>query len=199
VILDPFGGSGTVGLVCRQYDRRFILCDISRENVKLAKKRISEGITTNDKKRLYGKGEIASRKIILTEAAQKHGNLNLTSCGEEFFPVDAIGGTTRKKGLGIPIIINAQGIEQPIQTDIPTDSKTGKPRWIFRERSWVKKFVKVNNLNIGDMVVVDRIAPREYSIAPLDHEYHNKRISVNILTKKVSNSDKTVVSKSLFI
>ena len=51
-ILDPFGGSGTVGLVCRQHNRHFVLSDISPDNVKLAKKRISKGITSDDKRRL---------------------------------------------------------------------------------------------------------------------------------------------------
>ena len=41
VVLDPFGGSGTVGLVCRQHERHFLLCDVSEENVELACKRIS--------------------------------------------------------------------------------------------------------------------------------------------------------------
>lgn len=52
IICDPFGGSGTVGLVCRQHERHFLLCDISKENVQLAKKRVSQGITKKDKKRL---------------------------------------------------------------------------------------------------------------------------------------------------
>ncbi len=52
VVFDPFGGSGTVGLVCRQHGRHFLLCDVSRENIELARKRITEGITKNDKKRL---------------------------------------------------------------------------------------------------------------------------------------------------
>ena len=52
IVLDPFGGSGTVGVVCRQYGRHFVLCDISEQNVELARKRVSEGITENDKKRL---------------------------------------------------------------------------------------------------------------------------------------------------
>lgn len=52
VIFDPFGGSGTVGLVCRQYKRHFLLCEINEENVELARKRISEGITSSDKQRL---------------------------------------------------------------------------------------------------------------------------------------------------
>lgn len=52
IVVDPFAGSGTVGLVSRQHKRHFILCDINQDNVDLAKKRIAEGITKNDKKRL---------------------------------------------------------------------------------------------------------------------------------------------------
>jgi len=52
VIFDPFSGSGTVGVVCREHGRDFLLCDISQENVELARKRVTEGITKNDKKRL---------------------------------------------------------------------------------------------------------------------------------------------------
>lgn len=61
VVLDPFGGSGTVGVVCRQHNRRFLMCDISEENVELARKRVLEGITTNDKKRLRLRGEHATK------------------------------------------------------------------------------------------------------------------------------------------
>jgi DNA modification methylase len=52
VIFDPFSGSGTVGLVCREHGRDFLLCDINQQNVELARKRVAEGITKNDKKRL---------------------------------------------------------------------------------------------------------------------------------------------------
>lgn len=52
IVLDPFGGSGTIGLLCRQHKRHFILCDISKENVNLATKRICVGITADDKQRL---------------------------------------------------------------------------------------------------------------------------------------------------
>jgi len=52
IVFDPFAGSGTVGVVCRQHQRRYLLCDISPENVKLARRRISEGITADDKQRL---------------------------------------------------------------------------------------------------------------------------------------------------
>jgi hypothetical protein len=88
-----------------------------------------------------------SHIIHLTPAALKHGNLNLSRCGRDFFPKDTIGNSSRKKGVGIPIIIKAEGLLQPIKTDIPTDNKTGKPRGLFRDRAWVKKFIKINNLN----------------------------------------------------
>lgn len=51
-ILDPFGGSGTVGLVSRQHRRHFILCEINPDTATMARKRIQEGITKDDKKRL---------------------------------------------------------------------------------------------------------------------------------------------------
>ncbi len=52
IILDPFGGAGTVGLVSRQYNRQFILCEINPEIAELARKRINVGITKADKSRL---------------------------------------------------------------------------------------------------------------------------------------------------
>lgn len=52
IILDPFGGSGTVGMVCRQHKRNYVLCDVNPTIAEMARKRILEGITTDDKKRL---------------------------------------------------------------------------------------------------------------------------------------------------
>jgi site-specific DNA-methyltransferase (adenine-specific) len=52
VILDPFARSGTVGLVAKQHKRHFILCDLSPENVELACKRVTVGVTPDDRKRL---------------------------------------------------------------------------------------------------------------------------------------------------
>ena len=74
-----------------------------------------------------------SYTIELTPAAEKYGNLNIKPCGRDFFPSDAFGGSSQKTGIGIPITIHADGLSNPIETDIPKD-KTGKPRWIFRKR-----------------------------------------------------------------
>ena len=74
VVFDPFGGSGTVGLVCKQYHRHFILCEINPENAELARKRVENGITTNDKKRLLnGNGSAKQEKLPLpsTEIAEE--------------------------------------------------------------------------------------------------------------------------------
>ena len=40
VVLDPFGGSGTVGRVARRLGRRFILIDIKPEYCEMARRRI---------------------------------------------------------------------------------------------------------------------------------------------------------------
>ena len=104
--------------------------------------------------------------IKLTEATHKYGNLNIRPCGKGFFPSDVFGSSSKKAGLGTPITLRVEGLSEPIKTDIPTDKNTKRPRWIFRERAWAKKFVKVNNLNVGDTIVVTRIASRKYLIIP---------------------------------
>ena len=73
-----------------------------------------------------------SRTIQLTPAAHKHGNLNIRSCGKDFFPSDVFGNSSRSKGIGTPITLKIEGLGKPIETDIPTDKSTGRPRWIFR-------------------------------------------------------------------
>ena len=70
--------------------------------------------------------------IEITDAARKHGNLNLAGCRKGFFPEDAIGGATKAE-LGKPISIVAAGLSAPVETDIPAHGKSGKPRWIFKD------------------------------------------------------------------
>ncbi|MBN2272036.1 MAG: site-specific DNA-methyltransferase [Sedimentisphaerales bacterium] len=105
--------------------------------------------------------------IEITEAAKKHGNLNVACCGKSFFPEDAIGGATKAESAN-PITIVASGLVEPVKTDIPSDGKTGRPRWIFRDRKWVREFVASNNLNPGDNVTIARLGGRSYSVQPTD-------------------------------
>jgi len=104
--------------------------------------------------------------IKLTEATLKYGNLNIRPCGKEFFPTDIFGNSSEKTGLGSQITIKADGLSYLIKTDIPTDKNTGCPRWMFRKRKWVKDFVQVNNLVIGDEVTIVRKGKRTYFIFP---------------------------------
>jgi DNA modification methylase len=107
-----------------------------------------------------------SRTIQLTSGACKNGYLSICSCGKSFFPPDVFGGPSRKTGLGVPIVLQVDGVSSIIETDIPRDSKTGKPRWLFRERNWVKKFVNINKLKPGDAITISRIDNRTYKVIP---------------------------------
>jgi len=102
--------------------------------------------------------------IELTEAARKHGNLNIRVCGKDFFPADIFGGSSRKAGTGVPIVLEGEGLADPVRTDIPTDNKTGRPRWIYRERKWVREFLNCHELRTGDKLIIERVGEREYKI-----------------------------------
>lgn len=64
IVLDPFGGSGTVGLVCRQHKRHFVLCDVSPEIAEMARRRVTEGITSDDKRRLAAVKEFEQLQLL---------------------------------------------------------------------------------------------------------------------------------------
>jgi len=101
-----------------------------------------------------------SRIIQLTPSAHKYGNLYISRCGNDFFPEDSFGETSAKKGIGKPVTLKVYGLESTINTDIPKDKK------IFRQRAWVKKFVRINKLKPGDFVTISRIDNRTYKIIP---------------------------------
>jgi len=103
--------------------------------------------------------------IKITESAIKNRRFDVRRCGLEFFPTGILGGST-KAHLGKEILLRAQGLSYLVKTDIPTDAKTGKPRWFFRERSWFKEFIRQNNLMPGDSVVIRRLRNRNYEIVP---------------------------------
>jgi len=103
--------------------------------------------------------------ITLTKASEKYGNLNIRPCGKDFFPEDAFGSHSKKAGLGVPITLKVEGLPEPIKTDIRTD-KTGRPRWLLRERRWLREFLKSHNLARGDEVVIRRTAQRAYNLSP---------------------------------
>ena len=50
LVLDPFMGSGTTGVVCAELGRKFIGIEIDKEYFELAKERITEAHKTQNKK-----------------------------------------------------------------------------------------------------------------------------------------------------
>ncbi len=104
--------------------------------------------------------------VKLTKASKKYGNLNVRACGKDFFPDNVFGSHSRKTGIGAQIVLKAEGLTEPIKTDIPTDKATGRPRWFFRERKWLKEFLTSHSLVPGDEVVIHRLDARTYDISP---------------------------------
>ena len=104
------------------------------------------------------------RVVELTPAAHKHGNLNIRPCGLEFFPQGILGGPTKRE-LGTRITLRVKGLSGSVRTDIPTE-RSGRIRWIFRERSWVKEFVRRNGLVPGDKVEIRQCSNRTYELIP---------------------------------
>lgn len=126
-------------------------------------------------------------KIIeLTSAAHKHGNLNIRACGTDFFPETIFGGSSKSKGLGQQIFLKVDGFDETIKTDIPTDKISGRPRWIFRERAWVKRFVQLHKLKPGDHVRIRRIGSLEFRVSPLTDGVQSKVQITTPLSKRLN-------------
>lgn len=105
------------------------------------------------------------RLIPITSSALAHGRLNIKCCGRSFFPDDCFGKSSKKGGHGRLLRLDVRGRSEPILTDIPTDL-AGRPRWFFRDRAWVRDFVKKHQLLAGDKVVITRISQDRYRIDP---------------------------------
>jgi len=138
------------------------------------------------------------REIEITEAAKKHGNLSLSICGKNFFPDDIFGASSKKLGQGKPVYLKIEGIPEVIETDIPTAKDTNKPRWIFRERSWVKKFIAINDLMPGNIVIIKRIDERKYELVA-NKNHQNKRKTVNRNPEKRNKTSKAKKRKIIDI
>lgn len=105
--------------------------------------------------------------IELTPAAKKHGNIYLTKCPKDFFPKDIYGASSSKKGKkGNPISLQVAGRDEPVETDIPLDAQTGKPRRFFRDKKWVKEFLSCHKLKPKDKVIIERVSKRTYRLKP---------------------------------
>lgn len=83
----------------------------------------------------------------------------------DFFPEDCFGSPRKSgTGLGKPIQIELAGLDEVVETDIPTDARTGKPRGFFRDRAWVKRFFTHHHIEAGDEVALERLNKRHYRL-----------------------------------
>jgi hypothetical protein len=105
-----------------------------------------------------------SAVIELTKSAIREHRLDIRACGGRFFPSDAFGSSSKKGSQGNPIVLLAEGLSEPIKTDIPSDNRSGRRRWFFRERGHIGEFMNANGLVHGDRVVIRRVRNRTYEL-----------------------------------
>lgn len=128
----------------------------------------------------------SKRLVRVTGANLRNGHLYLTG-NLGFFPADSFGAPTKKGPLGRPLILDVEGLSGPIETDIPTESKTGQPRKFFRNRSWVPKFFKAAKIKPGDYVSLtklDRFRIRIERAVPADVERHISLVELRDARRK---------------
>ncbi len=127
-------------------------------------------------------GTVANRKRLLRVTAGNLRNDHIYVAGHyDFFPTDCIGASRRSdngNGHGVPIAIQLTGLKQTVETDIGTDSRTGKPRRMFRGRQWVREFFEKHAIQPGDVLALERLDERRYRLYPFStaadrkHDWH---------------------------
>ena len=114
-------------------------------------------------------GDVSDRKRLITITA---GNLRhhhiYISGHHDFFPKECYGGSNKKKGMGKLLSIYLNGFSDPINTDIATNGGNGKPRNIFRKRTWIRKFFEKHELSEGDVIALEKLDKFHYRIYPFE-------------------------------
>jgi hypothetical protein len=99
------------------------------------------------------------RVITLTQGNINNNHLYLTDVWD-IIPKDAVGGGNESESAAKTVEVQFGGSE-PIITDIAGDKK------IFRKRSWVGSFFRVNNLKAGSQVVIEKTGDYSFKIYPV--------------------------------
>ena len=86
----------------------------------------------------------------------------------DFFPSDSVGHSRKQTTRGQQINLEVQGLSGLVETDIPSDKATGKPRNFFRGRGWCRKFFEANQVKPGDKLSLERIGQRSYRLTVLN-------------------------------
>lgn len=110
------------------------------------------------------------RVVEVNSLAVSRGLLSVRACGREFFDQAVFGGAESESAASKQFCLRARGIDEPVMTDLVGDSG-GRPRWMFRDRAWVKKFIQNNGLAVGDKLFIIRTGPFEYRLSPLWRQF----------------------------
>jgi hypothetical protein len=84
----------------------------------------------------------------------------------DFFPSDCIQPSKNGKAADDRHLeIYLDGLDELVKTEIATDARTGKPRGIFRERSWVRRFFEHHKISAGSKLAIERLGGRRYRLS----------------------------------
>jgi hypothetical protein len=127
-------------------------------------------------------GTVATRKRLLRITAGNLRNSHIYIAGHyDFFPQNCIGAPSRRGSAAknwATIRIFLVGLNRTVETDIGTESDSGKPRRMFRGRRWVREFFQKHDIKPGDVLAIERRSDREYRLYPFStakdrkHDWH---------------------------
>ena len=72
-------------------------------------------------------------------------------------PSDVFGGSNSK--LAAPRLVVLEYDGRRCETDVPSDSRTGRPRHFFRARAFIGRFFSHTRAKPGDTVVLEMVTP----------------------------------------
>jgi len=106
----------------------------------------------------------ARRYARVTAGNLRNNHIYITG-DHDFFPRDCVGGSNVTSGTGRPVAIELAGLGKRVETDIPVDARTGKPRHHFRARYWVRDFFAHHQIDAGDLLCLERLGTRSYRLS----------------------------------
>ena len=96
-----------------------------------------------------------TRLLRVTAGNLRNNHLYITA-HYDFFPADCFGPPRKPVPPDVhPIEILLDGLNEVVRTDISRDAATGRPRGIFRERKWVRRFYRYHGVNAGDELLFE--------------------------------------------
>jgi DNA (cytosine-5)-methyltransferase 1 len=114
-------------------------------------------------------GDVSKRKRLIAITGGNLRNNHIYFSGHhDFFPKECYGESSQEKGTGKPLLLFADGLSKPIETDIAKNGTNGSPRNFFRKRGWVRSFFDKHEIKEGDVIAIERISKFEYRVYPFE-------------------------------